>query len=675
LNTNLRGRAPNKSPEQVYDEAVEQIESARRRGSTYLRLGKGRRSLLRIPPVPGLPHLEALDLSRAMVSDLRPLSTLTGLRSLNLSESGVFNLSPIADLVNLETLDISFTRVSDISALSRLRKLRELNIINSTVSDLSPLAGLSLTRLAASGAPIRDIEPLMGMQSLVELLLSSTRIERLDALAGLTNLVRLNLLGTKIADISPLRMLQSLNWIDLDGTAVSDLSPLSEASALTSLDVRRTKVTDLSPLYRLSSLENLYLSQTDIHDLGPIKHLTGLEHLDFSQTPVDDLSALSGISKINVLRLSNTKVSDLSPLATLTSLATAAKRYRYGQGLFFEGCPNLDPELREISKKYNPERTVEALNYVRSREGLPLISEDVAENQDADWRTMVQRLEQNPLGVQFEIEDDYLTITFVGAPTDDEAGKDKITQQLHSQVQGKAGELASKVVRLANQPEWQSLAGAADRFNQLVSTDIATVADRIGLVWGELVSLGSSLEQDELLRSTPDAFASPLDPDLKRPLVDLLQTAGPWVRRFPTARKLDEEHAAFKSAASALKPAEQVLTAARDEDVVTNDDAEILASAIRSGHYPGLQSKKAGNWALMSMRNLVVGAVAVAAAGFTTGVFKNIGDEFASHSSLAKKATELLLRSEAALLEFVEDLPSDIRSVVRSLIQSLKVKE
>jgi hypothetical protein len=180
------------------------------------------------------------------------------------------------------------------------------------------------------------------------------------------------------------------------------------------------------------------------------------------------------------------------------------------------------------------------------------------------------------------------------------------------------------------------------------------------------------LEQDELLAVAPDAFASPLAPDLKRPLVDLLQTAGPWVRRFPTAKQLDEEHAAFKLEISILKFAEDVLTVARDEDVVTNDDADILDSALRAGHNPGLQSKKAGNWGIVSMRNLVVGTVAVAATSFTTGVFKHVGDDVASHSTLAKKSAELLLQGEGALLKFLEGLPADIRSIVRALVESLK---
>jgi hypothetical protein len=285
---------------------------------------------------------------------------------------------------------------------------------------------------------------------------------------------------------------------------------------------------------------------------------------------------------------------------------------------------------------------------------------------------MAQRLEQSPLGVRFEIEDDFLAITMTGALTDEEAAKSKVTQQLHQQVKNKAQDLTNKVSRLANQPEWQALAGAASRFDQLVSTDIESVAERVGLVWGELVSLGSSAEQDDALKKIPDAFASPLDPDIRRPLLDLLQTAGPWIRSFPTARKLDDEHAAFTAPKTSLEPAKDVLNVAKDKDVVANDDAEILDAALDAGRNSGQQSQKAGNWGQTSIRNLVVGVVAIAATGVSTGAFRAIGEEFANNSVLARKTTELLLDGEDAIIKFVESLPADLRSIVNALLKVLK---
>jgi hypothetical protein len=192
------------------------------------------------------------------------------------------------------------------------------------------------------------------------------------------------------------------------------------------------------------------------------------------------------------------------------------------------------------------------------------------------------------------------------------------------------------------------------------------------LVWAELVSLGSFLEQDDDLRQEPNAFASPLDVDIRRPLMDLLQTAGPWLRRFPTARQLDEDHAAFQTPREAVEPARELVAAAETEDVVEEDDATILDGALRSGEQTGTQSLKARNWGVLSVRNLLVSAIGIAAAGIVTGAFEQIGNQVAEHSILAQKTIRLVLSSEDALGKFLSNLPADIRSAVRALIDDLR---
>jgi Leucine-rich repeat (LRR) protein len=199
-------------------------------------------------------------------------------------------------------------------------------------------------------------------------------------------------MSIRTSDIEPLRGMRSLQWLDIDNTPVSDLSPLAEAHMLETLDLRRTKIVDLSPISSLTRLKRLILADTELLEIAPLRNLEALEHLDLSRTSVHDLSALAGVMRLSTLVISETPISDLSPLATIVSLATAAKRFRYSQGLIFGGCPNLSDELKRISSKANPSRTVETLNYLRIRDGLPPISDDHSGDQDADWRAMAQRL-------------------------------------------------------------------------------------------------------------------------------------------------------------------------------------------------------------------------------------------------------------------------------------------
>ncbi|TAN49711.1 MAG: hypothetical protein EPN26_10885 [Rhodospirillales bacterium] len=108
----------------------------------------------------------------------------------------------------------------------------------------------------------------------------------------------------------------------------------------------------------LGGLRALYFDGTLVSDLSPLAWLSGLQHLYFDGTLVSDLSPLARLSGLQTLFFRNTLVSDLSPLAGLANL----------EDLDFSGCPNIaDPVLIELSKKDNPERTIETLRYLRGQ--------------------------------------------------------------------------------------------------------------------------------------------------------------------------------------------------------------------------------------------------------------------------------------------------------------------
>jgi hypothetical protein len=353
--------------------------------------------------------------------------------------------------------------------------------------------------------------------------------------------------------------------------------------------------------------------------------------------------------------------------------AIGGNRHQY-EGVSFRGCPLVDSHLLGLADLPNPRRTKETLNYLREKQGLPQISDvETSDNLSApDWRTRASTLIQSPLGVHFEELDDYFEISTSGQKSDEEAAADRITRQLHEQIKRKSKELISRSSRLANTSEWQSLSEVSLRFDGLIQADTDFVAENVALVWAEIVSLGSFVEQDDSLRSSPESFASPLDADVRRPLVDLLQTAGPWIRRFPSARSLDEDHAAFHTPRHAVEPARELINAADEGAVIDVDDAQLLQDALRSNQTSGVQSLKARSWGILSVRNLVVGAMGVAAAGISAGAFKEIGGQFAKNSVLAEKSVRLLLTSEEALMRFLEGMPADIRVTVRALIDDMR---
>ncbi len=62
------------------------------------------------------------------VSDLSPLSGLTGLTWLDLAGNSVEDVTPLSGLVNLRSLNVEVNRISDLRSLSGLTRLRELHM-------------------------------------------------------------------------------------------------------------------------------------------------------------------------------------------------------------------------------------------------------------------------------------------------------------------------------------------------------------------------------------------------------------------------------------------------------------------------------------------------------------------------------------------------------------------
>ena len=83
-----------------------------------------------------------LDLRRANVSNLEPISGLSGLEALFLSDTNISDINCITKLPNLSWLDLEGTAVEDISPIGDMRHLEFLNLDRTKVDDIAPLARL-----------------------------------------------------------------------------------------------------------------------------------------------------------------------------------------------------------------------------------------------------------------------------------------------------------------------------------------------------------------------------------------------------------------------------------------------------------------------------------------------------------------------------------------------------
>ena len=195
-----------------------------------------------------LLNLKGLSIRNRGITDLTGLEHAHGLYFLDLGEWGsrskyvnsneVSDLSPLSGLTQLTILYLSDTSLSDISALSGLTHLQMLVLDNNALSDLSPLSGLTQLRaLHLSGTSLSDISALSGLTQLLALHLSGNSISDISVLSGWPQLETLNLSGNSISDISALSGLPQLQWLNLYDNSLSDISALSGLTQLTYLNL------------------------------------------------------------------------------------------------------------------------------------------------------------------------------------------------------------------------------------------------------------------------------------------------------------------------------------------------------------------------------------------------------------------------------------------------------
>jgi hypothetical protein len=116
-----------------------------------------------ITPLSGLTGLMSLTIADTQVGDLRPLAGLTGLISLGLfGRSIIADLSPLANLTDLTSLDVTWTSVSDLTALAGLTNLNHVRLSHNQISDVTPLGNLrQVTYLNLSENRILEISPIV----------------------------------------------------------------------------------------------------------------------------------------------------------------------------------------------------------------------------------------------------------------------------------------------------------------------------------------------------------------------------------------------------------------------------------------------------------------------------------------------------------------------------------
>ena len=208
----------------------------------------------------------------------------------------IISLDPLSELSDLTWLDVSETSIEDLSPVRNLNKLKVLHANNTLVSDLSPLKyNITLEELEVANTMVEDLSVLTSLRNLQKLNLADTQVNRISNLKSCPNLVSLNLGGTRIANVGILQDQTQLKTLDISNTAVRDLGPISNLKDLQSLNISGSAITNLQPLSEMENLRELYCSNTAVRDLTPLKGNRRLSKIycDHSNIGDDEASAFT----------------------------------------------------------------------------------------------------------------------------------------------------------------------------------------------------------------------------------------------------------------------------------------------------------------------------------------------------------------------------------------------
>ena len=209
----------------------------------------------------------------------------------------------------LKIIDISNSiLIGNLRPLSELTKLEDLRISNTLIDDLTPLRNLNgLKKLNCSGTPVEILEPLRYASSLMDLNLSYTPLVNIEAISNLKNLESLNLSYTQVNNFTSLNQLQKLNLLIISGLEIDDNSGLNELTQLTNLIASSSNLS-LPLIKDLENLQHLNIDSTSISDLDILSDLTNLSVLQANNSKVDDLSPLLNLPELRLVYCDNSMI-------------------------------------------------------------------------------------------------------------------------------------------------------------------------------------------------------------------------------------------------------------------------------------------------------------------------------------------------------------------------------
>ena len=273
-------------------------------------------------------NMKSLDLhDNTYIQNLQPVSRLTALETLNISNTEIIRLDPLFGMTSLQSLNLENTYISSLKPLEISNSLRVLNISNSQVEDLDPLENINTLEIIIATNSLITTDDVMRLKEKhpnVTVIYQTQKLEtwwaNLDTTWKAIMKEHVPIRGINPTEFELQRMVD-LRKIEIKTEEpIMNLEPIASFEWVETLNVANQGINDLKPLSKMTHLKELYVQDNPITDFTPIQNIYSLEILNVSNTGIDNLDVVAQLRNLRILNAGGTIIKSLKPLGTLTKI-------------------------------------------------------------------------------------------------------------------------------------------------------------------------------------------------------------------------------------------------------------------------------------------------------------------------------------------------------------------
>jgi hypothetical protein len=246
---------------------------------------------------------------------------------------------------------------------------------------------------------------------------------------------------------------------------------------------------------------------------------------------------------------------------------------------------------------------------------------------------------------------------------DQDAAQDPLAGLLHEVIRARSRHFTEELRRWSNHLN-PSLIDAVERLASAVDCRVDEIPARIWEIWEAETTLALEFDREKEAWPSGEPDERGLPGEVSRNLTSLLDATAPWLRLFPTARRLDDGRLGLLKGKPPLGPAEQLLWIAEDRAVIRTKDTRRLTDVFLSAQRGNPGAEKASAYASRAAQNLLIRCAATAAGHLMNQPTRRRSDVM----DQLRRIDSLLVAAEPQIRQFQDAFPKDLADALTRLI-------